>query len=71
MYINGLRRFFDSCPRIAYRCFARSCARLPVRLRSRRISLHDNTKIAISGEKSKCGKNSRMGIIVSRMIRIG
>lgn len=30
MYINGLRRFFDSCPRIAYRHFARFCVRLPV-----------------------------------------
>ena len=56
MYINELRRFFGFRPRIAYCHFARSCARLPVRLRGRRISLHDSTKIAISGEKSKCRK---------------
>lgn len=56
MYINELRRFFGFRPRIAYCHFARSCARLPVRLRGRRISLHDSTKIAISDEKSKCRK---------------
>ena len=34
MYINELRRFFGFRPRIAYCHFARSCARLPVRLRA-------------------------------------
>ena len=70
MYINELRRFFGFRPRIAYCHFARSCARLPVRLRGRRISLHDSTKIAISGEKSKCRKNFEMQADFSIFVRM-
>ena len=72
MYINGLQRFSMPYSRVAYRLSAWSC----VRLRRRRISLHDSTNITIFGEKSKredswrCGRIFIVKLSIIRIVNI-